>query len=114
MTPLTLDDSISGCLSQTQLTAGASSVSFLSISPQVLARSLGSVIVLASSIILFNALSLSFDLFVLPVCRMFSPLNVGSMNVWASEKSFSQPTFGQIATFAGGELQNFVYIASCV
>ena len=50
----------------------------------------------------------------LPCCTMFLPLNVGSRNVWASAKSLPQATFGQIATFAGGELQKRVYIASCV
>ena len=45
---------------------------------------------------------------------MLSPLNVGSRIVCGSPKSLPQLTFGQIATFADGTLQNFVYIASCV
>src|SRR4051812_44452800 len=113
-TPLTFVDRMPGVLSQTQSTAGASSVSFLSISPHVFPRSAGSVMVLASSIILLSCGSFSCDQLELPVWRMFPPLKVGSRYVWASEKSFNQPTFGQIATLAGGELQNFVYMASWV
>ena len=40
----------------------------------------------------------------------FLPLKVGSSIVWASAKSFSQPTLGQTATLAFGTPQNFEYI----
>src|ERR1044072_5872515 len=76
--PFTFSERISGVLSQTQSTAGASSVSFLSIAPHASARSCGSVMVLASSIILFSSGSSSCDQFELPVWRMFAPLKVGS------------------------------------
>ena len=43
-----------------------------------------------------------------------SPLNVGSSIVWASAKSFDQPTLGQTLTSESGTLQNFVNIVSRV
>src|SRR5689334_21352833 len=44
--------------------------------------------------------------------RMFFPLNVGSSTVCGSAKSFSQPTLGQMATFAFGTEQYFEYIVA--
>ena len=45
---------------------------------------------------------------------MFSPLNVGSSIVWASAKSFDQPTDGHTVASEAGTLQNFVNIVSRV
>src|SRR5689334_7703686 len=113
MTPWTFFDSMFAFLSQIQEIVGAMPVSFLSMSPQACEIWVGSVRVLALSICALRALSLNWDQFELPCGRMFSPLNVGSRYVCGLAKSFSQPTFGQIATFADGTLQNFVYMASC-
>src|SRR3954454_5926077 len=101
-------------LSQIQLIAGASDVTILSISAHALARSVGSVSSSALLIASLTALSFSCDQLLLFAGRMFLPLNVGSRYVCGSAKSFSQPTFGQMATLAFGTLQNFVYIDSCV
>src|SRR5919199_456076 len=86
----------------------------LSILAQVVAICFGSVRTLAFSISSLSEGTFSCDQLELFCWRMFFPLNVGSRNVCGLPKSFSQPTFGQIATFALGTLQNFVYIASCV
>src|SRR3954468_18600700 len=103
-TPLTLADSTRTELSQTHGIAGACAVTILSISPQACARwSVGRSSALSMAALILG--SLSWDQFELPCSRMFLPLNVGSRIVWPSEKSFSQPTFGQIATFAEGVLQ---------
>src|SRR4051812_11532951 len=111
-TPLTLADSMSTSLSQIHTTAGACSMIILSMSAHACARcSLGSSSAL--SMALLTAGTSSCGQLELPCSRMFLPLNVGSRIVWGSEKSFSQPTFGQIATFAAGELQYFVYIVWC-
>src|SRR5690242_14956709 len=100
-------------LSQIQEMVGAIAVRFLSMFPHACEICCGSVSVFASSICLLICLLLNWDQFELPWGRMFAPLNVGSRYVCGLAKSFSQPTFGQIATFADGTLQNFVYMASC-
>src|SRR5262245_43650220 len=103
-TPLTLADWISGCLSQIHGSTPACSVTCLSIAAQAAGRcSFGSSS--ASSIALLIVGSSSCGQLELPCSRMFLPLNVGSSIVWPSAKSFSQPTFGQIATLADGVLQ---------
>ncbi len=39
---------------------------------------------------------------------MFLPLNTASSTACGSLKSLNQPTFGQMAIFCAGTLQNFV------
>src|SRR5690349_8529372 len=76
-TPLTLADSMSGCLSQIHGTTPAWSVTCLSIAAQAAGRcSFGSSS--ASSIALLMVGSLSCGQLELPWSRMFLPLNVGS------------------------------------
>ena len=101
---MTLADWISGCLSQIHGMAGACAVTCLSISAQAAARSsFGSSSALSIALLMVG--SSSSDQLELPCSRMFLPLKVGSSIVCGSAKSFSQPTFGQIATFADGVLQ---------
>ena len=73
------------------------------LAPRLRALASGRSASFALSIAALSAGSLSCDQFELPVGTMFFPLNIGSSIVWASKKSFSQPTFGQIATFAFGD-----------
>src|SRR6476469_719274 len=56
---------------------------------------------------------LSWDQLTLPAGLIALPSNVGSSIDSGSVKSLNHPTFGQIATFALGMPQNFVYSVSC-
>ena len=102
----------SGCLSQNHGTAGACSTTILSMSPHALSRAAPCGSLAAASIAALIFGSLSCDQFELPAGRMFLPLNTGSSIDCGSLKSLTNPTFGQMTTFAFGTLQNFVYSVS--
>src|SRR3954447_17085004 len=87
---------------------GACSVTSLLASAHACARSAGSTVSFALSMASLTSGTLSCDQLLLPTCRMFAPLKIGSIIVCGSEKSCSQPTLGQTLTFCFGLPQNFV------
>src|SRR5918992_3994773 len=93
---------------------GAWSTIILFTSAHACARSAGSVRSFASLIAVLISGTSSSGQLEFCVSTMFSPLNVGSIIVCGSEKSFDQPTDGQTLTSDFGTLQNFVNIVSRV
>src|SRR5215204_5114656 len=94
--------------------AGACSTTSLFASAHACARSAGSVTSFASSIALLTSGTSSSGQLEFCEGTMFAPLNVGSIIVCGSEKSFDQPTDGQTTASESGTLQNFVNIVSRV